>query len=141
MSEVEILSKQIQKDLDSGKAKSQAQIARGIGVEPQEITNWKARGKIPAEKQKLVCKYYNWSLDYLNTAQDHNKETDHPTPVNAPQGIHNPTDAQLASLISVATPTYMKDLENIQKAQDAGVLEKSDKALLKIIAEKYKDRL
>jgi hypothetical protein len=34
----------------------------------------------------------------------------------------------------------MDTLLQIQRAQDAGVLEESDKAMLKIIANKYKDR-
>lgn len=47
----------------------------------------------------------------------------------------------ISALINVATPTYLNTLQQIQKAQDAGVLEESDKAMLKIIADKYKDRL
>jgi hypothetical protein len=35
----------------------------------------------------------------------------------------------------------MDTLLQIQRAQDAGVLEESDKAMLKIIADKYKQRI
>lgn len=106
MNEIEILSKQIQKDLDSGKAKSQAQIARGIGVEPQEITNWKARGKIPAEKQKLVCQYYSWSLDYLNTGKELTKVNESPGPYQATKVITWDNQNDLPANEYVFIPRY-----------------------------------
>jgi hypothetical protein len=58
--------------------------------------------------------------------------------------LHDDEEAvpiNISALINVATPTYLNTLQQIQNAQDAGVLEESDKAMLKIIADKYKDRL
>ncbi|MBN2607335.1 MAG: hypothetical protein JXR47_08365 [Thiotrichales bacterium] len=42
---------------------------------------------------------------------------------------------------TLLTPTtYKPELERIQKAIDKGIFEESDRAILKIIAEKYKDK-
>lgn len=59
------------------------------------------------------------------------------------QGFMVPSKLEetLSNLLSVATPTYLNTLQQIQNAHDAGVLDESDKAMLKIIADKYKDRL
>lgn len=64
----------------------------------------------------------------------------------AEKGYKTPTKndyraINISALLNVATPTYMDTLLQIQKAKDAGVLEESDKAMLKIIADKYRDKL
>lgn len=59
------------------------------------------------------------------------------------QGFMVPSKLEetLSNLLSVATPTYLNTLQQIQNAYDAGVLDESDKAMLKIIADKYKQRI
>lgn len=54
---------------------------------------------------------------------------------------HSNPEINLNGLISIATPTYLKELERLQQAEDQGILDETDKQLIKIIAEKYKDRL
>lgn len=70
--DIDRLVRQIEKDKSEGKIRSQAEAARRIGVEPQEITNWKSRGNIPSEKRKLISKYYGWSLDYIENGDSSN---------------------------------------------------------------------
>ncbi len=110
MNAIKILEKQIQADIDSGKITSQATVARGIGVEPQEISNWKARGRIPVEKQKLLCNYYGWSLDYLNTGKEPSYSG-----VNEPQADYHQDPLMQLS------PTTQAITKLIQEYEDQGI--------------------
>lgn len=101
-------------------------IARFLNESPQVVTNWSKRG-VPARKIIEIAPLLGVSPEWLQTGKGAiNNEA---SPIN------------ISALINVATPTYLNTLQQIQKAQDAGVLEESDKAMLKIIADKYKDRL
>lgn len=108
---------------------SKAYIARSVGVSSPTVTDWES-GKIKtieAGNLLKLAQVLNVDPEWLQTGKESRNRVDAPVDISA--------------LINVATPTYMETLKILQQAQDAGVLEDSDKAMLKIIADKYKDRL
>ena len=109
------------------KAGSQARLADMVGIKSAYISQIK-NTKHPTNMGNDVARRIEAALGLPHGWMDvlHDNEA---SPIN------------ISALINVATPTYLNTLQQIQKAQDAGVLEESDKAMLKIIADKYKDRL
>lgn len=111
---------------------NQSELARALGVSPQTVQQWEAGDTSPRKKKVEAMKsILGVEPEWILFGQDAGKESRNR--VDAPVDI--------SALINVATPTYMETLKTLQQAQDAGVLEDSDKAMLKIIADKYKDRL
>jgi transcriptional regulator with XRE-family HTH domain len=108
-----------------------ADLVRAVGVSAPTISDWES-GKIKnieGENLRKLANALKVNSDWLLTGKG---------PRNRVDSQALPVD--ISALLNVATPTYMDTLLQIQRAQDAGVLEESDKAMLKIIANKYKDR-
>lgn len=106
-------------------AGSAAKLSKLCGISASEISQMRNPdhprnvGDVAAEKIEIALSLPHGWMDRLD-----DEESQERININA--------------LLNVATPTYMDALIKIQQAQDAGVLEESDKAMLKIIAEKYK---
>ena len=104
---------------------SQSVFAKKVDIDPSHISQIKSSKSKKNLGEKLARKIET-ALGLKNGWMD----TD-----------HSQATTDLNSLISVATPTYLKELEQLQQAENQGVLDKDDKKLITIIANKYKDRL
>ena len=112
--------------------KTRAEFAEKINKSPSQVAMWfmsskgkRAIGEKVAREIEKCLELNQGELDLETGVLD----KDHSTPTD------------LNNLISVATPTYLKELERLQQANDQGVLDEADKQLIKIIADKYKGRL
>ena len=108
---------------------SQALFAKKVDIDSSHLSQIKNPNNPKNLGEKLARKIeraLNLPVGWMD--QLHDQENQERTP-------------DIKELISVATDTYMETLIAIQKAQDKGILEDSDKEMLKIIAEKYRGRL
>ena len=106
---------------------TQTQIAKETEKTKGAVNQWfKGATKPNGSNLLSLAKALKTSAEWLESGV---LDKDHSTPTD------------LNSLISVATPTYLKELERLQQANDQGILDEADKQLIKIIADKYIGRL
>lgn len=115
---------------------SQSELGRRLGVSPQTVQQW-CKGKTAPKGARLEKVASELGVTKSQMLDDNLPDNW----MDQRHDVDSPTDEQLAALISVATETYMDSLVTIQKAKQKGILEEADKKLVKVIAEKYKDRL
>lgn len=103
---------------------SQTEISRKTGLTKGAVNQWfKGSTKPNGENLLILAKVLKVTPDYLIS------------------GYHSKKQLDISNLISVATPTFLPELERLQQASDKGILDDADKKMIAIIADKYKDRL